>query len=56
MFNKQMLNDEFEKTNPIKDCFIGRQPRKNNKVKYLTVKQFKTQIMQTKYGIKNERK
>jgi hypothetical protein len=30
----------------------GRQPRKNNKVKYPTVKQFKTHTMQTKHGIK----
>jgi hypothetical protein len=29
---------------------------KINKVKYLTVKQFKTYRIQTKHGIKNERK
>jgi hypothetical protein len=39
----------------IKNCLIGRQSQKNNKKKYSIVKQFKTQTMQTKYDIKNER-
>jgi len=44
------------KKKSIKDCSIERQPWKNNKIKYLIMKQFKTQTMQTKYDIKNERK
>jgi hypothetical protein len=35
----------FKKENSIKDCPVGRQPQKNNKVKYQTVKQFKTQTI-----------
>jgi len=56
VLNNQMSNDEFEKKNSIKDCSVERQPWKNNKIKYLIMKQFKTQTMQTKHGIKNERK
>ena len=54
-----MSNDKFEKKNQfsIKNCHVGRQPRKNNKVKYLMVKtKIKTQTMQTKHDIKNELK
>jgi hypothetical protein len=40
----------------IKDFPVGRQPWKNNKVKYSTVKQFKTQTMQTRHGIKKWKK
>jgi len=49
-----MSKDKFEKKNQfsIKDFPVGRQPWKNNKVKYSTVKQFKTQTMQTRHGIK----
>jgi len=47
-----MLNDELKKKNSIKDSSIGRQLQKNNKVKYLVVRQFKTHTMQTKHGIK----
>ena len=47
-------NDEFEKKNQfsIKDCIVERQLRKNNKVKYPVIKQFKIQTIQTKHGIK----
>jgi hypothetical protein len=38
----------------IKNYHVGRQPWKNNKVKYSTIKKFKTQTMQTKYGIKTK--
>jgi hypothetical protein len=38
----------------IKNYHVGRQPWKNNKVKYPTIKKFKTQTMQTKYGIKTK--
>jgi hypothetical protein len=38
----------------IKYCLVKRQPWKNNKVKYQTIKQFKTQPIHTKHGIKNE--
>jgi hypothetical protein len=38
----------------IKDCLIGRQLRKNNIVKYSTIKQLKTQTMQTKYDTKTK--
>jgi hypothetical protein len=49
-----MSNDEFEKKNQFstKNCPIGRQPRKNKRVKYLIVKKIKTQTMQTKHDIK----
>jgi hypothetical protein len=46
-------NDEFFYKNIlIKNGHIGTQLQKNNKVKYLVVKQFKTHTMQTKHGIK----
>jgi len=49
-----MSNDEFEKKNQFstKNCPVGRQPRKNKRVKYLIVKKIKTQTMQTKHDIK----
>jgi hypothetical protein len=40
----------------IKNYPVGSQPWKNNKVKYSTIKKFKTQTMQTKYGIKKWKK
>ena len=47
----QMMNLKKKNLFSIKDCLVGRQPRKNNKVKYLIVKQFKTYRIQTKHGI-----
>jgi len=44
----------FQKTNSLKDCHVGRQPWQNNKEKYQTIKQFKTQTIQTKYDIKTK--
>jgi hypothetical protein len=45
-----MSNYEFEKKKQfsITNCLVGRKPWKNNQVKYTTVKQLKTQTMQTK--------
>jgi prephenate dehydrogenase len=51
-----MLKDELEKKISIKNCSVWRQLQKNNKIKYPSVQQFKTQTMQTKHGIKNEKK
>ena len=49
-----MSSDYLKKKNQflVKDYSVGRQPQKNNKVKYSTVKQFKTQTLQTTHGIK----
>jgi hypothetical protein len=46
----KMSNYEFEKKKQfsITNCLVGRKPWKNNQVKYTTVKQLKTQTMQTK--------
>jgi hypothetical protein len=51
-----MSNYEFGKKKQfsITNCLVGRKPWKNNKVKYTTVKQLKTQTMQTKYDIKTK--
>ena len=49
-----MLSDEFKKKIhfSIKNYHVARHPQQNNKVKYSTVKQLKTQTIQTKHGIK----
>jgi hypothetical protein len=49
-----MMNLKKKNQFSIKDCPVERQPWKNNKVKYLTIKQFKIQTMHTKYGIKTK--
>ena len=52
----QMMNLKKKSIFNKKNCFVERQLWKNNKVKYSIIKQFKTQTIQTKHGIKMKEK
>jgi hypothetical protein len=53
-----MSNDEFEekKSHFNKWLSCSKATMKNNKVKYSTLKQFKTQIMHIRHDIKKQKK
>lgn len=50
------MSNFFKKSFFIKDSLLEGKHKKNNKIKYSTVKQFKTQTMQTKYSKRNVRR